>query len=163
MTDKEPTLIHRWFEEVWNKGRAEAIDELLDRECVAHGLADESGNELRGPEGFKPFFENFRNAFPDIEVIVEETVVEGDKIAARCTVKGTHAGEGIGLAATNRRVQFTGMTMARVKDGKIAEAWNNFDFMGMFQQLGLAAESNPDTRSEDATEDATPDRLDYGL
>ena len=163
MTDKETTLIHRWFEEVWNKGRAEAIDEMFDCDGIAHGLTDESGKELCGPEGFKPFFQSFRNAFPDIEVIVEDTVVEGDKIAARCTVKGTHAGEGIGIAATNRRVEFTGMTMVRVKDGKVAEAWNNFDFMSMFQQLGPAAEADSDTRSKDASEDATPDRVDYGL
>jgi steroid delta-isomerase-like uncharacterized protein len=163
MTDHEPTLVHRWFEEVWNKGRAEAIDEMLDSDAVAHGLADEGGNELRGPEGFKPFFESFRNAFPDLEVVVEDTVVEGDKIAARCTVKGTHAGDGLGLDATNRRVEFTGMIIARVKDGKIVEAWNNFDFKTMFQQLGPAAGDNADSRSEDATEDATADRLDYGL
>ena len=163
MTDKEPTLVHRWFEEVWNKGRAEAIDEMFDCEGIAHGLTDEGGNELCGPEGFKPFFQSFRNAFPDLEVTVEDTVVEGDKIAARCTVKGTHAGEGVGVAATNRRVEFTGMTMVRVKDGKIAEAWNNFDFMTMFQQLGPAAGADSDARSKDESEDAASDRLDYGL
>lgn len=163
MTDQNITLIHRWFEEVWNKGRAEAIDEMFDSDGVAHGLTDENGNELCGPEGFKPFFESFRKAFPDLQVKVEDTVVEGDKIAARCTVIGTHAGDGLGLAATNKRVEFAGMTIVRVKDGKIAEAWNNFDFMGMFQQLGPSAEDNPDSRSKDATEDRTSDRLDYGI
>jgi predicted ester cyclase len=103
---------------------------------IAHGLEDASGKELCGPEGFKPFFESFRNAFPNIEVIVEDTVTEGDKIAARCTVRGTHSGEGLGIAATNQPVEFTGMCMVRVKDGKVIEAWNNFDFMAMFKQLG---------------------------
>lgn len=131
------TLVHRWFNEVWNKGRADAIDEMFDCEGIAHGLTDQSGSELCGPEGFKPFFQSFRNAFPDIQVTVEDTVIEGDKIAARCTVRGTHAGEGIGLAATGMPVQFSGICIVRVKDGKIIEAWNNFDFMGMFQQLGL--------------------------
>lgn len=164
MTDQYNTFVHRWFEEVWNKGRAEAIDEMLACDGVAHGLTDESGKELCGPEGFKPFFESFRKAFPDLEVKVEDTVIEGDKIAARCTIRGTHAGEGIGIAATNRPVEFTGMTIVRLKDGKIAEAWNNFDFMGMFQQLTPSAEqADTNARSMDATDDETSDRLDYGI
>jgi steroid delta-isomerase-like uncharacterized protein len=137
MGEGKETLLHRWFEEVWNKGRAEVIDEMFDCEGIAHGLQDAGGNELRGPEGFKPFFESFRSAFPNIEVIVEDTVTEGDKIAARCTVKGMHSGEGLGMAATNQPVEFTGMVMVRVKDGKIIEAWNNFDFMAMFKQMGV--------------------------
>jgi steroid delta-isomerase-like uncharacterized protein len=136
MADQNETLLHRWFEEVWNKGRADAIDEMFASEGIAHGLTDQDGNELRGPEGFKPFFESFRNAFPDMQVVIEDTVVEGDKIAARCTVRGTHKGEGIGFAATHKPVEFTGMTIVRVKDGKIVEAWNNFDFSAMFQQVG---------------------------
>lgn len=136
MATEYKTLIHRWFEEVWNKGRAEAIDEMLADDGIAHGLTDAEGNDLRGPAEFKPFFHSFRAAFPDLQVTVEETVAEGDRLAARCTVRGTHAGEGIGFAATNRPVSFTGMCMLRVKDGRIIEAWNNFDFMSMFQQVG---------------------------
>ena len=135
MADQNETLVHRWFEEVWNKGRAEVIDEMFACEGVAHGLVDQEGKELCGPAGFKPFFESFRNAFPDLQVVVEDTVSEGDKIAARCTVRGTHRGEGVGIAPTDRPVEFTGMTIVRVKDGQIVEAWNNFDFMAMFQQL----------------------------
>lgn len=136
MNTEDKTLAHRWFEEVWNKGRADAIDEMMADDAVARGLTDVSGKELRGPTDFKPFFYSFRDAFPDIQVTVEETVSEGDMLAVRCSVTGTHAGEGIGLAATNRPVTFTGMCMLRIKDGKIVEAWNNFDFMSMFQQLG---------------------------
>ena len=131
-------LIERWFEEVWNKGREEAIDELFADDGVAHGLADAPGVTLRGPAGFKPFFQSFRDAFPDIEVIVEDTVTEGDKIAARCRVRGTHKGEGLGLAASGNAIDFTGICIVRVENGKIAEAWNNFDFMSMFQQINAA-------------------------
>ena len=129
-------LVRRWFEEVWNRGRAEAIDEMFAEDGVAHGLADETGAPLRGPGGFKPFFQKFRDAFPDIEVVVEDAIAEGDKVAARCRVRATHAGEGLGFAATQRPMEITGMTFARVREGKIVEAWNNFDFMAMFQQLG---------------------------
>jgi steroid delta-isomerase-like uncharacterized protein len=135
-TSDNASLIRRWFDEVWNNGREEAIDELFDEKGVAHGLADETGEPLRGAAGFKPFFRRFREAFPEIEVTVEDTISEGDRVAARCTVRGAHRGDSLGLAATNRPVEFTGISIVRISDGKIVEAWNNFDFMAMFQQLG---------------------------
>ena len=136
MAKETDALVRRWFEEVWNKGREEAIDEMFGEECVAHGLADEAGRPLRGPADFKPFFRRFRGAFPEMEVVVEETVCEGDRVAARCTVRARHRGDTLGFAATERPVEFTGMTIARVSGGKIVEAWNNFDFMSMYGQLG---------------------------
>jgi steroid delta-isomerase-like uncharacterized protein len=136
MTKENDALIRRWFEEVWNKGREEAIDEMFAEDGVANGLTDESGQALRGPAGFKPFFRKFREAFPEIEVVVEDTVAEGDKVAARCTVRGRHRGDTLGFAATQAPVEFTGICIGRIRDGKIVEAWNNFDFMTMFQQLG---------------------------
>jgi steroid delta-isomerase-like uncharacterized protein len=130
-------VLHRWFEEVWNKGREEAIDELFAEDGVAHGLQDEQGQELRGPTGFKPFFRRFRDAFPDIQIVIEDCIAEGDKATARCTVRAQHTGDGLGVAATNNAVEFTGMCIVRVRDGKIAEAWNNFDFMSLNQQIGV--------------------------
>lgn len=136
MSTESKEVMRRWFEEVWNKGREEAIDELFAENGVAHGLSDESGSELRGPAGFKPFFHKFRSAFPDIQVLIEDAIAEGDEVAVRCSVRAKHTGEGLGLAATNQPIAITGMSIARVKDGKIVEAWNNFDFMGLFQQIG---------------------------
>jgi len=62
--------------------------------------------------------------------------VDGDKIVARCRVTGSHQGEGIGLTPTDQPVDFTGMVIVRVADGKIVEAWNEFDFMKMYDQVG---------------------------
>lgn len=136
MSDENKSLLRRWFEEVWNKGREEAIDEMFAEDGIAHGLAEEGGTPLRGASGFKPFFRKFRAAFPDIEVVVEDAITEGDKVAARCTVRGKHQSDSLGFAATQRPMEISGMTIVRVRDGKIVEAWNNFDFMSMFQQLG---------------------------
>jgi len=131
------TIQHRWFEEVWNQGKAETIDELLTSDVIGHGLVNAEGNEVRGIEEFKVFYVNFRGAFPDIHVEVEDTVSEGDKVVARCTVTATHLGPGFIGEPTNRSVKFSGMCMTRVKDGKIAESWNNFDFLALMQQLGI--------------------------
>src|SRR3954470_229309 len=100
MPDDRETIVHEWFEQVWNQGRVEAIDRLFAKDGIAHGLVDAEGNELRGPAGYKPFFHAFREAFPDIHVDVEDAIVEGDKIAARCVVRGTHLGQGLGIEAT---------------------------------------------------------------
>jgi steroid delta-isomerase-like uncharacterized protein len=137
-TAENKRLVQRWFDEVWNKGRAEAIDEMFAEDGVAHGLSDDAEHPLRRAAGFKPFHETFRGAFPDIQVIVEDMIAEGDKVAARCTVRGKHEGEQLGIAASHAPVNFTGVAIVRIRDGKIVEAWNNFDFLKMNRQIGLA-------------------------
>ena len=136
ISEQNKALIRRWFEEVCNKGRADAIPELFADDGVAHGLSDDAANPLRGPAGFLPFHAQFREAFPNIEVVVEDQIAEGDMVATRCSVRGKHTGHSLGFAATQAPVEFTGVTITRIKDGKIAEAWNNFDFMKMYRQLG---------------------------
>jgi steroid delta-isomerase-like uncharacterized protein len=125
----------RWFEEVWNQGREATIDELLAPEVVGHGLTDSAGNEVTGIESFRDFWRAFRSAFSDIHIDVQDTVTEGDLGVARFVTTGKHTGEGIGKPPTGKPVKFTGMTMVRVKDGKIVESWNNIDFMTMLKQL----------------------------
>src|SRR5215210_1139102 len=99
MRSESMQVVHRWFEEVWNKGREEAIDEMFAIDGIAHGLAGENGQELQGPADFKPFFRKFRDAFPDIQVTIEDCITEGDKATARCRVTASHTGDGLGIAA----------------------------------------------------------------
>ena len=136
MAGEYETFLHRWFEEVWNKGREDAIDEMFAADGVANGLNDAEGNPIRGTEGFKALHRAFRGAFPNMQITVEDTVTEGDKIAARCTVRAKREGEGLGVAPTNQPIEFTGLTIVKIKDGKIVEAWNEFDFMKMYSQVG---------------------------
>ena len=134
--EENKALMRRWFEEVWNKGRADAIPEMFAEDGIAHGLSDDVNAPLKGSSGFLPFHSQFREAFPNIEVIVEDQIAEGDTVATRCSVRGKHQGDSLGIAATNSQVEFTGVTITRIKHGKIVEAWNNFDFMKMYRQLG---------------------------
>ena len=137
MSEENKALVRRWFEEVWNQGRSDAIEELLAPGCIVHGLSEDAESPLRGSEDFKPFHATFRGAFPDIEVVVEDIIAEGDLVAVRCVVRGRHTGDHLGCAASNTAVTFTGMAMARITDSKIVEAWNNFDFLRMNKQIGL--------------------------
>ena len=137
MSTENKALVQRWFEEVWNKGRASAIDEMLTSGAVVHGL----GADLSGPAEFKAFHAAYRDAFPDIALHVDQLVAEGALVAARWVGSGTHTGNGLGVPATGKPVHLTGMVLVRVEEGKIAEGWNNFDQFGMLQQLGLAPTS----------------------
>ena len=128
-------LIRRWFEEVWNKGRADAIHEMMSEECINHGLSGDPAEPLRGASGFMPFHTQFREAFPNIDVVVEDTIAEGDRVVARCSVRGKHEGDGLGMKATGATVDFDGIGIGRVQDGMFVESWNSFDFARMYRQL----------------------------
>jgi steroid delta-isomerase-like uncharacterized protein len=130
-------LIRRWFEEVWNQGRADAIDEMLAVDAVCHGLSEDASRPLKGPADFRPFHDVFRGAFPNMEVVVEDTIAEGDKVVARCSVRGKHTGNHLGVEATNAEVEFSGIGIGKIKDGKFVEVWNSFDFQTMNQQIGI--------------------------
>src|SRR5688500_13432239 len=126
MSEENKELVRRWFDEVWNKGRAEAIDEMFDANGIAHGLSDDPSKPIIGPTDYRPFYEVFREAFPNMEIVIEDMVAEGDKVAARCSVRGKHEGNFMGKAATQSAVDITGITIVRIENGKIVEAWNNF-------------------------------------
>jgi steroid delta-isomerase-like uncharacterized protein len=132
-------LIARWFEEVWNQGRTELIDEMRARETVATGLADGS-QESRGPEPFKAFYTNLRIAFPDLRVTVDDVLAEGDKVAARISIGGTHMGDALGAPPTGKTVQFSGIILARIEDGKIVQSWNSLDLLSLLKQIGAVSD-----------------------
>ena len=128
------TFMERWFEEVWNKGRESAIDEMAEPNAIAHGLG-EDGGDVVGLENFKLFFRRFQAALSDIHVKVEDVVTEGDRTVARVKVTAKHTGESLGIPAKGNKVEFSGVSIARLKDGRIAEAWNHFDFPTMYKQM----------------------------
>jgi steroid delta-isomerase-like uncharacterized protein len=136
MSEENKQLLRRWFEEVWNKGRADAIDEMFHEDGLAHGLADDPLNPIKGPKDFKPFHTLLRQAFPNMIVVIEDMIAEDDKVAARCSLRGKHEGDFMGRAATQAPIEFTGIAIVRIDKGKIVEAWNNFDFMTMYKQVG---------------------------
>jgi len=137
MSEENKRLVRRWFEEVWNQGHADAIEQMFDANGIAHGLSDDPSNPIKGPKNFRPFHTLFREAFPNMMIVIEDMVAEGDKVAARCSVRAKHEGEFLGRVGTGSPVQFTGITIVRIAEGKIVEAWNNFDFMTLHRQVGL--------------------------
>jgi predicted ester cyclase len=130
-------VVRTWFEELWNKGDEGTIDRFLHAECVVHGLPMPDGGPMCGPTGFRPFYQRFRAAFPNVHVELLHVIPSGELVVAHCRVAATHAGDALGVPATNCDVTFEGFVLVCVRDGRIVEAWNTFDFMGMYQQLGM--------------------------
>jgi steroid delta-isomerase-like uncharacterized protein len=133
MSAENKVLIKRWFEEVWNKGRTSAIDEMVTSQTVVHGLAPAPMNM----DAFKQFHAAYRNAFPDVRIQVDDVITEGEKVAVRWSCAATHRGDGLGFAATNQPVRFSGITIVRIDNGKLVEGWNAYDQLGMLQQIGV--------------------------
>jgi len=79
----------------------------------------------------------FRSAFPDLKVIVDEVIGEGDFTYLRWHGDGTHTGEMMGIPATGKPVHVTGMDILKLQDGKIQERWAEIDAFSLMQQLGV--------------------------
>jgi len=140
MTSTNIEVARRWFEEMWNQGRAELISELLAPDAPTYDIGA-PGEVRRGPEGFRPVYEKLRGAFPDIRFTIEEIIGERDLVALRWTARATHRGPHLGFAPTDAAVTVGGMGFARVRNGQVVEAWNSWDMMGMLQQLGQISQS----------------------
>ena len=80
--------------------------------------------------------EQYLRAFPDIRITIDDEIVAGDAIVTRWTATGTHNGDLLGHARSGNPLSVTGITIARVKNGKIVESWNNWDALAMMRQLG---------------------------
>ncbi|MDA0745261.1 MAG: ester cyclase [bacterium] len=125
----------RDFEEVWSEGRIDLIDEYVAPDFIHHDPATPGGAST-GIEGYKQLVTMYRTVFPDLRFTVEEIVGEGDLIVVRWTARGTHKAELMGIPATNKAISITGMSMSRVVDGKLSEAWLNWDALGLLGQIG---------------------------
>lgn len=131
MNTANMTILRRAFE-CWNERDFSAIAELFP-DCIYHSPAT---GELRG-EAYRSFFASLLNAFPDGRLTVLDQVAEDDKAVARWSFIGTHKAPLMGIAPTGKRVAMTGISITRIVNGKIVEAWEEWDSLGMMQQLGI--------------------------
>jgi steroid delta-isomerase-like uncharacterized protein len=129
--DNNEAVARRFFDDVWTGGRYEAADALLASNHQHHI----SGQTIVGPEAVKQMARGLRGAFPDLEFVIEDTIVEGDKVVVRWAAHGTHTGPFGELTATGRRVEWTGIDLIHLADGRIVELWGNNDALGLVDQL----------------------------
>jgi steroid delta-isomerase-like uncharacterized protein len=136
MSEQNKALARRGLDEVWNQGKLTTIDELTASNATYHD-PNVPGGKFTGPEGVKQFVQIYRGAFPDVHITVNDQIAEGDKVVTRWTATGTHKGQLMGIAPTNKPATVTGCDIARYQNGKVVEAWASYDMFGMLQQLGV--------------------------
>jgi serine phosphatase RsbU (regulator of sigma subunit) len=130
--EENKASFRRYLEEAWNQSNLEVVDEIFDR-YVSH---QPDGSVLeRGPEDVKRFVGEFRSAFPDLRLIIEEQLAEGDKVVSRGTIRGTHQGEFRGIAPTGEKREIKGMAVFRFsEEGKVVESWDSYDQLSLMRQ-----------------------------
>ena len=131
-TEGNKALARRYVE-LWNTGHIALADEILAPAFVDHTHPDRPP----GPESVKEEVTTFRAAFPDAQVRVEQMIGEGDTVAFRFELRGTHQGPFGPFAPTGKQAVLTGTDFLRIADGKIVEVWSSQDTLAWAEQLGL--------------------------
>src|SRR5437773_12153103 len=134
MTDPKG-ISRQMIEEVFNKGRLDVTAEIIAPEDVGHDPA--LPQDVAGPDGERELVSGYRAAFPDLTITIDDQIGEGDRVVTRWTARGTHSGDLWGIAGTGKEVTVTGTSVDRIRDGRIAESWSNWDTIGLMQQLGV--------------------------
>ena len=112
----------------------DALPSIVTADYVVHP------EEVRGPDGLAEMVKGYRAALADLSVTVEHQFTESDYVGTRCTIRGRHDGELMGVPATGRDVEFTSLTISRCRDGRIAEEWELIDAVGVMRQIGALPE-----------------------
>jgi steroid delta-isomerase-like uncharacterized protein len=126
-------MAQRWFAEVMNEGKDEVIDELCAENFVDHDPLPGTGPDR---QGLHDFVRQVRSAFPDLETTADDIIEEGDELAVRSTIRGTHEGDFMGIPATHKKVVVSNYDFVRFENDLAAEHWGTIDSAALMEQLG---------------------------
>jgi steroid delta-isomerase-like uncharacterized protein len=135
-TETNKAMARRVWEEIFSRGNLAVADEIFSANFIDSGPATLPGLP-QGPESIKIIVSVYRNAFPDLNITVDEQFAEDDKVVTRWTSRGTHLGELAGIPPTGKSVSISGVSIDRFAGGLIVESWGIFDQYSMLQQLGV--------------------------
>jgi steroid delta-isomerase-like uncharacterized protein len=141
MSEPNTKLVRRAYEEVYNQGKLEVIDELVTSDFVVHV----GSQNLHGPDALKGYVTMLRDGFPDLYLTIDMQIADGDMVVTRWTGRGTHTGTFQGIPPTGKSGSITGIDIDRIHNGKTVECWTNTDDLGLLQQLGVLPGPQPTT------------------
>ena len=135
MSEDYKAFYSRMIEKVWNNGdsNGNAIDEFYAPDVVIHSAAP---GLPAGIDGVRATVSMVKGGISDFELGIQFMLADGDKVAAHWTITGTHSGEFMGVPATGKPIDYYGVSVVRIEDGKVAEIWGASDGLGLMQQLG---------------------------
>ena len=136
--EQNKQLIRQVFES-YNQQDMRKAEELFSTKHIFHF----PGAPPMDWNSHKQFIIGLAKAFPDLHFKIEDILAEGDKVAYRLTVSGTHKGEFQGIPPTDKKVSFSSTGISNIMDGKVAEDWVDADVMGLMQQIGAIPRSAP--------------------
>jgi predicted ester cyclase len=134
MSIEENKNIVRLYQEIYNSNDLDRLTEVVSEDLLTPNIMP---GIPHGLEGAKAAHRIMLTGFPDYQTIIDDMIAEGDKVAARIKMTGTHSGEFMGIPLTGRRISFTGIYFARIAGGKIVEHWGEEDGVSLLQQLGV--------------------------
>ena len=126
----------RLYEDIFNQGHLDAADELIALDIIEHQAQPGVDPAAQGRELVKQIARFYHAAFPDLNISIENMIADGDRVAGRVTITGTHRGELMGIPPTGKHVQFGSIDIIRYENGLAVEHWGETDGMGLMQQLG---------------------------
>jgi steroid delta-isomerase-like uncharacterized protein len=121
------------FERAINQRDEAVFDELIGDSYINYDMPISEP----GPTGLRALMSGFFTGFPDMRIVIEQTIGEGDLVCTRGSFRGTHDGEFMGVPATGNAVNVDYIDVWRVEDGKAVENWIRLDMLGLMQQLGV--------------------------
>lgn len=113
-----------------SQGNFDALDDIVTDDYVLHP------EEIQGADGLKETVQRYREALDGLRVTIDQQFTDGDYVATRYTISGTHNGDLMGTPPTGKGVSFTGITISRCEGGRIAEEWEVTDVIGLLGQVG---------------------------
>jgi steroid delta-isomerase-like uncharacterized protein len=128
-------IVQRFMDECWNLGKLNTVMDLVADNCRYHDPVFPSLTS--GAENIKNHIQTCRSGFPDLMFTIDDTIAERDEVVVHWTGTGTHKGQFLGMAPTNKKATVTGTSIFRIEGSKIAEEWANWNLMTMMEQLGL--------------------------
>ena len=131
-TETNKAIVRRYLEQVVEKGRSDLVEEFMAEGIEFHGTGLPPG--LAAIESWVAMMDT---AFPGRQVTIDDVVAEGNRVVARTTLNGTHQGEMQGIPATGNSITLPSISIFRLANGKIAEAWFAADNLSFMQQLGV--------------------------
>ncbi len=135
MADKNKATARRIPLEMISQGKLDLVGELFSEDIVNH--TPPPGIPAKGHEGVTELFKMLRAAFPDINYALDHEIAEGNYVVHHATTTGTHKGNFMGHAATNKKATWKEIHILRFEEGKVVEHWGVVDMMGLMMQLGV--------------------------
>lgn len=142
MSEANKEIVRREIKELLEGGNPTALNELIGEDYVSHDPA--LPEPVRGREGLRTLAEGYRTAFGRLNVRVEDQIAEGDTVVTRWTASGRHDGELFGVPATGKDIEVTGISVERIRDGRIVEDWTLWDALGLMRRFGVVGPESAD-------------------